>query len=404
MSELEQQSLVYKKIEELRLSSANARIHSSEQVQQIARSIEEFGFTNPVLTDDDNGVLAGHGRIEAAKLLGKDKVPTLLLAGLTEAQRRAYLLADNKLAENAGWALDILKIQFAELQAMDFDLTLTGFDISEIDDLLYTENPGLTDEEEIPEDIEAITQLGDVWELGDHRLVCGDSTDSDAALAIFDSNIVLMVTDPPYGVEYDANWRNEAAFAKHLNFAGKSVGVVENDSRADWSEVFTHWQPQVVYCWCAALKWSEVEIGIRDAGYGVVSQIIWVKQQFTISRGDYHWQHEPCLYAVRKGANHNWQGSRSEATVWNIERGCGTKTGHSTEKPVACMERPIRNNTKAGELVCDPFLGSGTTLIACEKTQRPGIFMEISPSYCDIAVKRWENYTGKVGVRRNGGA
>jgi DNA modification methylase len=197
-----------------------------------------------------------------------------------------------------------------------------------------------------------------------------------------------MVTDPPYGVEYDPQWRVDAAAKGNLSYGASAVGKVQNDDRVDWGEAYQLFGAQVAYVWHAGKYSPEVAKSLNDSGFEIISQIIWVKPTFAISRGDYHWQHEPCWYAHRKGATHNWQGSRSETTTWEIERGCATKTGHGTEKPVECMAKPIRNNTKPGQLVCDPFLGSGTTLVACEQLSREGVGIEIDPKYVAVTLER----------------
>lgn len=380
----------------LRPYARNARTHSQEQVKQIAASMIEFGFTAPILADETGNILAGHGRLEAALSLGMDAVPVVRVEGLSDAQRRAYILADNKIALNAGWDNDLLIREIRELEAIDYNLALTGFSSSEIDALvasvLNTEESG-ADEEETPEPpANPVTVLGDIWLLGDHRLVCGDSTtvgSVDAALA--GTKPHLMVTDPPYGVEYDASWRAESG----LNRAGAATGKVLNDNRADWREAWALFPGDVAYVWCAPGPLNcTVHDSLVAAGYPPRMQIVWAKSQLVIGRGHYHAQHENCWYAVRKGAKGHWSGDRKQSTLWKIDKPQKSETGHSTQKPVECMRRPIVNNSERGEIVYDPFLGSGTTIIAAESVNRRCYGIELSPAYCDVIVQRWEEFTG----------
>ena len=379
----------------------NSRTHSQEQVAQIAASIKEFGFTNPILTDGENGIIAGHGRLEAAKLLGMDTVPTFELSHLTPAQRKAYIIADNKLALNAGWDIETLKAELEGLQELSFDLALTGFDDSELAGLL-DKNEGLTDPDEVPPLPEHPTAvLGDVWTRGRHRLVCGDSTDADTVAKCLNGvEPHLMVTDPPYGVEYDANWRNDALRPDGSVIGGRAIGKVENDDRADWSEVWALFPGAVAYVWHADNKGHIVAESLIGCGLEIRAQVIWAKSQHVIGRGHYHPQHEPCWYAVRKkqGATGHWQGDRKQSTIWNIDKPRKSETGHSTQKPVECMKRPIENNSSPGQAVYEPFSGSGTTIIAAEMTGRACYAIELNPAYVDVAVKRWEDFTGEKAV------
>ena len=376
----------------------NARTHSDEQVGQIAASIREWGWTVPVLVDEDGGIIAGHGRILAAQRLGIADVPCMVAAGWSEAQKRAYVLADNKLALNAGWDNDLLTVELAELQEFDFDLSLTGFGEDELATLLADKTEGLTDPDEAPElQEQAITARGDTWLLGKHRLRCGDSTDADDVAALLNGvEPHLMVTDPPYGVNYDAGWRSS------LDSIDRATGEVRNDDRADWREAYALFPGHVAYVWHAALHSDVVAEGLSQCGLNLRSQIIWVKPHFSIGRGDYHVQHEPCWYAVKgKG---EWQGSRKQSTVWQIANGTfqggkptkeNAKTGHSTQKPVECMRRPIVNNSSPGQAVYEPFCGSGTTIIAGEMEGRHVYGMEPDERYCDVIVRRWQEFTGQ---------
>ena len=377
----------------------NARTHSPAQVAQIAASIREFGFTNPVLVDGQRGVIAGHGRLLAARQLGMDTVPTIELGHLTEAQRRAYVLADNKLALNAGWDDDVLRLELGELGIEGFDLSLIGFSDTELAGLLDTTD-GLTDPDDVPDaPDEPVTVLGDVWLLGRHRLVCGDSTTVeavDACLAGVKPH--LMVTDPPYGVNYDADWRNKALRADGLPIGGQAIGKVENDDRADWSEAWALFPGDVAYVWHAGNMAHTVADSLLAVGLEIRAQIIWAKSQFVIGRGHYHPHHEPCWYAVRKNATGHWAGDRKQSTLWQIDKPQKSETGHSTQKPVECMKRPIENNSSPGQAVYEPFSGSGTTVIAAEMTGRACHAVELSPAYVDVAVLRWQAFTGQQAV------
>jgi DNA modification methylase len=373
--------------------ASNSRTHSQEQVAQIAASIKEFGFTNPILTDGKNGIIAGHGRLEAARLLGLETVPTIELSHLTKAQRKAYIIADNKLALNAGWDIETLKAELEGLKELDYDLGLTGFDPSELAGIL-DKHEGLTDPDAVPEPPkEPISVLGDVWILGRHRLVCGDCTDADTvAKCLAGVKPHLMVTDPPYGVEYDPSWRGK----------GGAQGVVLNDDRADWREAWSLFPGDVAYVWSAPgpLQCSSYD-SLEAVGLMPKQQIIWAKSSHVFGRGHYHYQHEPCWYAVRKkqGATGHWQGDRKQSTVWNIDKPMKSETGHSTQKPVECMKRPIENNSSPGQAVYEPFSGSGTTIIAAEMTGRACYAIELNPTYVDVAVKRWEDFTGEKATR-----
>jgi DNA modification methylase len=377
----------------------NARTHTDAQVAQIAASIREWGWTTPVLVDEAGGIIAGHGRVLAARKLKLPEVPVVVAHGWSEAQKRAYVLADNKLALNAGWDPELLKLELADLSAGGFDLALTGFDADELGSLMADPTEGLTDPDEVPEaPVEPVSRPGDVWLLGRHRLVCGDSTDADAVAAALNGvQPHLMVTDPPYGVEYDADWRNKAKRADGTAIGGKAIGKVENDDRADWREVWALFPGDVAYVWCAPgpLQCS-VHDSLRDAGFPPRMQVVWAKSQFAIGRGHYHAQHENCWYAVRKGATGHWQGDRKQSTLWQIDKPKKSETGHSTQKPVECMRRPIENNSSPGQAIYEPFSGSGTTLIACEQTGRACHAIELNPAYVDVAVLRWQAFTGQA--------
>ena len=371
----------------------NARTHSDEQVAQIAASIKEWGWTTPVLVDETGSIIAGHGRVLAARKLGLVDVPVVGAAGWSEAQRRAYVLADNKLALNAGWDVDLLKVELGELQGEGFDLGLTGFGGDELAALLAEASPGLTDPDEVPElQAEAVSVLGDVWLLGRHRLVCGDCTTVeavDAALAGVKPH--LMVTDPPYGVEYDPSWREKAG----LSGPGAAKGKVLNDDKADWREAWALFPGDVAYVWHGERQLVPMADQLARSGFDLRNLIVWGKSSLVVGRGHYHSQHETCWYGVRKGATGHWAGDRKQTTLWNIERPKKSETGHSTQKPIECMKRPIENNSSPGQAVYEPFSGSGTTLIAAEMTGRVCHAIELNPAYVDVAVRRWQEFTGK---------
>lgn len=393
----------YRDVASLSPYARNARTHDAGQLAQIGASITEFGFTNPVLIDEQGGIIAGHGRVQAAHKLGMAQVPTITLAGLTEEQKSAYVIADNKLALNAGWDVDLLAAEIAALRDRHYDVELLGFSEKELADLasLSAGAEGLTDENDVPEPpVTPVTQPGDVWLLGRHRIVCGDSTDAEVVARVLAGvKPHLMVTDPPYGVEYDPAWRARAG----VNRNTAKLGKVANDDRADWREAWALFPGDVAYVWHAALFGRTVEESLNAAGFDLRSQIIWAKDRFTLGRGHYHWQHEPCIYAVRKGRAGAWQGDRKQSTVWAIPARDDAGHGHGTQKPVECMRRPIENNSSPGQAVYEPFSGSGTTIIAAEQTGRACHAIELIPAYVDVAVMRWQAFTGKIAVRERDG-
>ena len=384
--------------------AANARTHSEAQVGQIAASIAEFGFVNPVLVDAAGVLVAGHGRVLAAKRLGMACVPAIRLAHLTEAQVRALRLADNQIALNAGWDEALLAAELARIRGDGLDLAALGFDPASLDALLAGVDAGAeVDEAYGDEDAEApeppaepITRPGDLWCLGRHRLLCGDATSAaDVQRLLAGAKPHLLVTDPPYGVEYDPTWRNAAGVSDTIR-----TGRVLNDHRADWREAWALFPGDVAYVWHAGRHTRTVVESLEAAGFAIRSQIIWAKSRLVLGRGDYHWQHEPCFYAVRDGKTGHWQGARDQTTLWAIGTSGGedAATVHSTQKPVECMRRPMINNSEANDAIYEPFSGSGTTIIAAETTDRTCLAMEISPAYCDVAVRRWQTFTGQAVV------
>lgn len=387
----------YRPLESLIPYARNARTHSEAQVAQIAASIREFGWTNPILVDGENGVIAGHGRVLASRKLGLLDVPVIELHGLSEAAKRAYILADNKLALNAGWDETMLALEVGELAALGADLALSGFSDGELIALATKLNKGLTDPDEAPPTpANPTTRMGDLWLLGRHRLICGDCTDR-ATISKLLGHVSphLMVTDPPYGVEYRPEWRNEVVRSDGSKVTARATGTVLNDDRADWRQAWDLFPGDVAYVWHAALRSAHVADSLEASGFAIRAQIIWDKTRLVIGQGDYHWQHEPAWYAVRKGKTGHWAGDRKQTTVWGISHQ-KSETGHGTQKPVECMKRPIENNSSAGQAIYEPFCGSGTTIIAAEMTGRACYAAELSPAYVDVAVQRWQAFTGEV--------
>ena len=367
-------------------------------VATIKASLQEFGWKQPIVVDEQHVILAGHTRYLAARELGWTTAPVHIAKDLTPAQAKAYRIMDNKSHERAEWDDDLLRLEFADLKDMDIDLDLTGFNADELESLLaiVPEDEETNEGEDTEAQEDRIGELldkwgvvrGDLWLCGDHRLLCGDSTSADDVSRLLDGAVPkLMATDPPYGVKYEASWR-ETAFKDGRRGDGK----VANDDRADWGEALALFHGDVAYVWHDGLNANVVAKNLLDIGFCLVSQIVWVKNQFIVGRGDYHWHHEPCWYAVRKGARHGFTDDRTQSTVWTIAKQQNTDTGHSTQKPLECMERPIRNHP--GMDVYDPFLGSGTTLIAAHNLRRRCHAMEIEPGYVAVALQRFLDHTG----------
>lgn len=398
--------IIWRDIGDLLPYARNSRTHSDAQVAQIAGSIREFGWTNPILVDADGTIIAGHGRVMAARKLGEQQVPVITLGHMTDAQRRAYVIADNQLAMNAGWDADMLKVEIAELADADFDLSLLGFDDKVLAGLMAEETDGLTDPDEVPEvPVNPVSVLGDVWVLGNHRITCGSSTEADVVARLLGSvKPHLMVTDPPYGVEYDANWRNEATRGNGKKIGGRAVGKVMNDDQSDWRDAWAMFPGDVAYIWCAP---GPLQCVVHDslvaAHIEPKQQIIWAKNQFAIGRGAYHYQHEVCWYAVKEKKVSHYVGDRKQSTIWNIDKPRKSETGHSTQKPIECMKRPIENNSSPGQAIYEPFSGSGTTIIAGEMTGRHIYAIELNPAYVDVAIKRWQDFTGQQAVLEGDG-
>jgi len=378
-------------IERLIPSLRNARTHSEAQVAEIAGSVRTFGFTNPILVGVDGDVIAGHGRLAAARLLGLTEVPVIVVRDLSELQRRQLMLADNRIALNAGWDLELLTVELTDLSALGVELEKLGFTAEELAKALSPGcATGLTDEDQAPELAEkAVSAVGDIWLAGSHRV--GDSTEADAVIALLgDIKPELMVADPPYGTDYDPAWRHRLGMNK-----SNRRGKVRNDDQADWGAAWRLFPGNIAYVWHGALHAPTVARSLVQTGFTIRAQIIWAKERLVLSRGDYHWAHEPAWYAVRSKGH--WTGDRKQTTVWTIASGNqDAKTTHSTQKPVECMRRPMLNNSNPGQAVYDPFLGSGSTLIAAEASGRVCLGMELEPRYVDVAVRRWQEFTGKT--------
>jgi DNA modification methylase len=377
----------------------NARTHSAAQVAEIAGSIRAFGFSNPILVGDGGDVIAGHGRLAAARKLELTTVPVVMLRGLTELQRRQLVLADNRIALNAGWDAELLSLELADLSGMGADLSTLGFTKKELAAALLRVEVGLTDEDEVPEVAEvAVSQPGEIWQLGPHRIACGDSRDESLVRSLLAGTVPqLMVTDPPYGVEYDPEWRHR----RGVNHSART-GKIRNDEIADWAPTWALFPGAIAYVWHGALRSTIVAESLMKSGFMIRAQIIWAKERLVMSQGDYHWQHEPCWYAVRKKGN--WTGDRKQTTLWTIgSGGQDAETKHATQKPVECMRRPMLNNSGPGQAVYEPFLGSGTTLIAAQSCGRTCMGVEIDPLFIDVAIRRWEAFTGEKAKRASDG-
>jgi DNA modification methylase len=381
-------------IEKLIPYAKNSRTHSEEQVAQLAGSIKEFGFNNPVLIGQDDVIIAGHGRVMAARKVGLMEVPCIRLKHLTETQRKAYIIADNRLALNAGWDNELLTIELNDLLADNFALDILGFDVDELKNLLDPVKPteGLTDEDAVPETPEEPkTKPGDIYRLGKHRLMCGDSTSIDALEKLCDGQLVDMwLTDPPYNVAYEGGTKEK------LTIKNDSMGddQFRQFLRDSYTAADMVMKPGAVfYIWHADLEGYNFRGAAKDAGWTVRQCLIWKKSSLVMGRQDYHWKHEPCLYGWKDGAGHLWAADRKQTTILEFDK--PSRNGeHPTMKPVGLFEYQMLNNTKGGDIILDSFGGSGTTLIAAEKNGRIARIMELDPKYCDVIVKRWEDFTG----------
>jgi len=421
-AQIEQRSLA-----SLTPNPSNTRVHSPEQIEIIRASMREFGWTIPMLIDEADVILAGNGRYAAALTEGMTQGPVIVARGWTEAQKRAYAIADNKIALLSTFDEAILRTELLGLRALGFDLGLTGFSALELEPF-NLDGLEINDPEAVPElPTVPVTLIGDLWVCGDHQVLCGDATDADTVGRLLGKvKPSLMVTDPPYGVAYDPAWRNAAGVS-----TTKRTGKVLNDDRADWREAWALFPGDAAYVWHGGMHSGVVQASLVACGLEIRSQIIWAKDRFALSRGNYHWRHEPCWYAVRKGRTAHWSGGRNKDTVWRIVglpeplAGVALKvlqvqgaedtiweipmsvddgsTRHGTQKPVECMKRPMQHNSVRGDAVYDPFLGSGTSMIAAEMEKRRCFGLELDPAYVDVIVQRWQNFTGRIATLDGGG-
>ena len=391
---------------ELKPYERNARTHSDEQIKQIAASIAEFGFTNPILVDSSSGIIAGHGRLEAAKTLGFKEVPVIELSHLTTEQKRAYIIADNKLALNAGWDLSLLSEELEAIASDGFDLDLIGFSQEELDGLLSdndeTEPAG--DEEDVPDLPESpVSVRGDIWMLGKdrHRLMCGDAVMIDDVEKLmggapFDIKANLIITDPPYNVDYEGKTK-DAMKIQNDNMDAESF---YNFLHTAFSNMFLYSEDGAgIYVFHADTEGMNFRKALKESGFKLAQCCVWVKQSMVLGRQDYQWQHEPVLYGWKPTASHKWYSDRKQTTVWNFSRPSRSEN-HPTMKPIDLVSYPLLNSSRKHNIVLDLFGGSGSTLIACEKAHRRCFMMELSGQYCDVIIRRWQDYTGKKAILR----
>ena len=379
----------------------NARTHSPEQINKLRSSLREFGFINPVIIDRDFGVIAGHGRILAAKEEGIAEVPCVFADHLTEAQKKAYIIADNRMAMDAGWDEELLRVEIEALQAEAFNLSLTGFDDKELSDLFKDDADVQEDDFDVDAELEKPTfsKTGDVWTLGRHRLVCGDSTKADTFEVLMNGRKAnLVVTDPPYNVNYEGT----AGKIKNDNLADEKFYQFLFDAFSNIEKVMA--DDASIYVFHADTEGLNFRKAFSDAGFYLSGCCIWKKPSLVLGRSPYQWQHEPCLYGWKKSGKHQWYSDRKQTTIWEFEK-TKKNTDHPTMKPIPLLAYPIQNSSMSNTLVLDPFGGSGSTLIACEQTDRDCYTIELDEKYCDVIVKRYIEQTGTsdgVSVERDG--
>ena len=371
----------------------NARTHTDEQVAQVAASMRQFGWTNPILVGSDNIIIAGHARLAAARKLGLAEVPVIVLDHLSEDDRRALVLADNKIATNAGWDDEMLRVELESLKAVEYDLELVGFSPEELDEILVDpeeSTSGLSEDEAAPEAQETVvTVTGDVWVMGEHRLLCGDATVLADVEKVMAGGLADMVfSDPPYGVAY------EGKTAKKLKIQNDKLGEQFYDFLRDASTNMLTVCKGAIYICMSSSELHTLHQAFTDAGGHWSTFVIWAKHHFTLGRSDYQRQYEPILYGWRDGVDHFWCGARDQGDIWFIKRPASNQE-HPTMKPVELVERAIRNSSKTRDTILDPFAGSGTTAIACEKAGRQARLIELDPKYCDVVIRRWQQWTGK---------
>lgn len=386
---------------------------NDDQIPRMVAALTEFGFRIPIVAKSDGLIVDGHLRLKAAKAMGMTEVPVAIADDLTEAQVKAFRLLANRSASWAEWDKELLTIELLDLDDMDFDLGLTGFDPEELE--FYTgvdPDPSDADPDDVPETpVHPVTRLGDVWILGKHRVVCGDSTDATVVLeALAGINPSLMVTDAPYGSDYDPGKRGRATYSDGRKLStgkNRAVNKPANDGEAakgQWEPAIRLFPGDVAYVWHAGLDPATAQKALEEAGFEIKRQIIWAKNKFVVSPSrQYHWQHEVCFYAVRKSKKANWNGDSKQSTLWQIEKNSANTSGHATEKPVECMRRPIENNSSQGQVVYDPFLGAGTTLMAAELTGRTCYGIELKPEFVDVTLQRWSKFTDQQPVHEESG-
>jgi len=371
----------------------NARTHSAEQINKLRSSLREFGFINPVIIDGNFGIIAGHGRVMAAKEEGIKEVPCVLVDYLTEAQKKAYILADNRFALDAGWDEELLKLEIESLQGADFDVSLTGFDQTEIDKLFDVGQDVKDDDFDVEEELKkpAMTRLGDLWILGNHRLYCGDSTKKETYDILMDGKKAnLVVTDPPYNVNYEGN----AGKIKNDNMTNDAFYQFLFDSFLNMEKVMA--DDASIYVFHADTEGLNFRKAFSDAGFYLSGTCIWKKQSLVLGRSPYQWQHEPVLFGWKKKGKHQWYTGRKESTIWEFDKP-KKNADHPTMKPVPLIAYPIMNSSMSNCIVLDPFGGSGSTLIACEQTKRICYIVELDEKYCDVIVKRFIEQAGTDG-------
>jgi DNA modification methylase len=379
----------------------NARTHSPEQINKLRSSLREFGFINPVIIDRDFGVIAGHGRILAAKEEGIAEVPCVFADHLTEAQKKAYIIADNRMAMDAGWDEELLRVEIEALQAEAFDLSLTGFDEKELSDLFKRDGDVQEDDFDVDAELEKPTfsKSGDVWTLGRHRLVCGDSTKAETFAVLMNGRKAnIVVTDPPYNVNYEGT----AGKIKNDNLADEKFYQFLFDAFSNIEKVMA--DDASIYVFHADTEGLNFRKAFADAGFYLSGCCIWKKPSLVLGRSPYQWQHEPCLYGWKESGKHQWYADRKQTTIWEFEK-TKKNTDHPTMKPIPLLAYPIQNSSMSNTLVLDPFGGSGSTLIACEQTDRDCYTIELDEKYCDVIVKRYIKQVGSadgVSVERDG--
>ena len=381
-------------IERLTANPRNARIHAPEQIEQIRASLREFGWTMPVLVRENGMLIAGHGRLEAAKLEGITEVPTIVARGWTEAQCQAYAIADNRLTDASHWSEELLRLELGDLQAAGFDLALTGFDQDELDRLLVVEPELDADPDEAPEPpAEPISKPGDLWICGEHRVLCGDARVlADVEKVLGGELADMCFTDSPYNVNYSTKDKKRSKSRPMLNDSlGEEFGAFLYDACVNILTV----TKGAVYMCMSSSELDTLQKAFREAGGKWSTFVIWAKNTFTLGRSDYQRQYEPILYGWKQGTDHYWCGDRDQGDVWFFDKPAKNDL-HPTMKPVALVERAIRNSSKSRDIVLDPFGGSGTTLIAAERTGRRARLIELDPKYADVIVQRWQDQAGRT--------